>query len=196
MEVFSLNIWTAIRTEATTEWAACSWKVPQPLDIFLTLWPTTQSYPIHNKKRRLAMYNMLYQLVMGAYQSSKLFEGDGLGWLAHPKKKSLETLHSSTIKVFKLCILPSRVFLKGFWDVSKIGDNPKNNLAKFGYTPDMKAFFWKNRMLLYYWLPGGTYHTNLVILVLFCCFSKSGEFGPFSPWNHIFQVKHMEKIGL
>jgi hypothetical protein len=61
--------------------------------------------------------------------------------LAHPKKKGLEALHSSTIKVFKLCILPSRVFLEGFCDVSKIGDNPENNLTKFGYIPDMKAFF-------------------------------------------------------
>jgi hypothetical protein len=49
-------------------------------------------------------------------------------------------LHSFTIKVFKLCVLPSRVFLKRFCDVSKIGDNPENNLVKFGYTPDMRAF--------------------------------------------------------
>ncbi len=78
---------------------------------------------------------------MRAYQSSKLFEGDGLGWLAHPKKqkfgnfalfhnKSLQTLHT-----------PKQGLLKGFFNVSKIGDNPENNLAKFGYRPDVKAFF-------------------------------------------------------
>jgi len=30
---------------------------------------------------------------------------------------------------------PKQGLLKGFCDVSKIGDNPENNLAKFGYTP-------------------------------------------------------------
>jgi hypothetical protein len=93
--------------------------------------------------------------------------------LAHPKKKSLETLHSFTIKVFKLCVLPSRVFLKRFCDVSKIGDNPENNLVKFGYPPDMSAFFEKT---------GCSYIIGyLVILVLFCCFSKSCKFRPFFP---------------
>jgi hypothetical protein len=47
---------------------------------------------------------------------------------------------------------PKQGLSKGFCDVSKIGDNPENNLAKFGYTPDMKTFFLKNRMILYYWL--------------------------------------------
>jgi hypothetical protein len=64
-----------------------------------------------------------------------------IDWPIQKKKKPFETLHSSTIKVFKLCILPSRVFLKGFCDVCRICDNPENNLAIFGYTPDMKAFF-------------------------------------------------------
>jgi hypothetical protein len=40
---------------------------------------------------------------------------------------------------------PKQGLSKGFCDVSKIGDNPENNLAKFGYTPAMKAFFPKKQ---------------------------------------------------
>ncbi len=116
------------------------------------------------------MYSVLYQLVMGAYQSSKLFEGDGLGWLAHPKNKKFGNFALFHNKSFQTLHNPKQGLLKGFLDVSKIGDNQENNLTKFGYTPDMKAFFWKNRMLLYFWLHSGTYHKNLVILVLFGCF--------------------------
>jgi hypothetical protein len=35
----------------------------------------------------------------------------------------------------------------------------------------------KNRILIYSWLPTGTYHKNLVIWIFFSL--KSGEFGPF-----------------
>jgi hypothetical protein len=42
--------------------------------------------------------------------------------------------------------------------------NSQNNLAKCGYIPDMKVLIKKNRILLYSWLPTGTYHKNLVIL--------------------------------
>jgi len=103
-------------------------------------------------------------------------------WLIGPSTKKEKKFGNFALfhnKSFRTLHTPKQGLLKGFCDVSKIGDNPENNLAKFGYTPAMKAFFWKNRMLLYYWLPGGTYHKNLVILVLFCCFSKSGGFGHF-----------------
>ncbi len=98
------------------------------------------------------MYSVVYQLVMGAYQSSKLFYGDGLGWLAHPKKKRYGNFALFHDKSFQTLHTPKQGLSKGFCDVSKIGDNPENNLAKFGYTPDMKTFFLKNRMILYYWL--------------------------------------------
>jgi hypothetical protein len=42
------------------------------------------------------------------------------------------------------------------------GIGVENNLAKFGYIIDMKIVK-KNRILLYSWLPIGTYHKNLVI---------------------------------
>jgi hypothetical protein len=40
---------------------------------------------------------------------------------------------------------------------------PENNLAKFGYTLDMKVGGKKKikKILLYSWLPTGTYHKNL-----------------------------------
>ncbi len=141
------------------------------------------------------MYSVLYQFSYGCIPKFKTF-WRWWSWLIGPSQKkrfgSFALFHN---KKFQTLHTPKQGLFKGFCDVSKIGDNPENNLAKFGYIPDMKAFFWKNRMLLYYWLPSGTYHKNLVILVLFCCFSKSCEFGPFSPWNHIFQVKHMGKFG-
>jgi hypothetical protein len=41
------------------------------------------------------------------------------------------------------------------------GDHSENNLAKFGYILDMKVGKKKERILLYSWLPTGTYHKNL-----------------------------------
>jgi hypothetical protein len=49
------------------------------------------------------------------------------------------------------------------------------NLAKFGYIPDINIKI-KN-ILLYSWLPTGTYHKNLAIYLFIIL--KSFEFGPF-----------------
>jgi hypothetical protein len=42
-------------------------------------------------------------------------------------------------------------FLGAFCDVAKSRDHPENNLAKFGYLPDMKVR--KDRIFPYSWLP-------------------------------------------
>jgi hypothetical protein len=87
------------------------------------------------------MYSLLYQLVMGAYQISKLLKVMVLvDWPIQKKKKfgNFALFHN---KSFRTLHTPKQGLLKGFCDVSKIGDNPENNLAKFGYTPAMKAFF-------------------------------------------------------
>jgi hypothetical protein len=44
---------------------------------------------------------------------------------------------------------------------SQSGDHPENYLAKFGYIPYIKVG--KNKILLYSWLPPGTYHQNVAI---------------------------------
>ncbi len=62
------------------------------------------------------MYSVLYQLVMGAYQSSKLFEGDGLGWLAHPKNKKFEKFALFHNKSFQTLHTPKQGLFKGFCD--------------------------------------------------------------------------------
>jgi len=73
------------------------------------------------------------------------------------------------------------------------GGYPKGDLVKVGYILDMKEK--KTKILLYYWLPPGAYHKNLIIWIFFCL--KSGECGPnffiikllyrlksyFSGWN-------------
>jgi hypothetical protein len=46
---------------------------------------------------------------------------------------------------------------------SQSDDHPENNLAKFGYIPDMKVN--RNRSLLYSWLLTETYHENLMIWI-------------------------------
>jgi len=53
-------------------------------------------------------------------------------------------------------------FLRILWH-SQSGNHSKNNLAKFGYILDMKVEKKKTRILLYFWLPTGTYHKNLAI---------------------------------
>ncbi len=45
---------------------------------------------------------------------------------------------------------------------SQSDDHPKNHFAKFGYILDMKVRK-KNRIVLYSWLPTGTFHNNLVM---------------------------------
>jgi hypothetical protein len=58
-------------------------------------------------------------------------------------------------------------FLKDFVIIFLGGDHPGNNLPNFGYIPDMKVFFLKTHVLLYSWLPAGTYHIFLVFLEFF-----------------------------
>ncbi len=59
---------------------------------------------------------------------------------------------------FLLCIL---------W-CSQSGNHPENNLAKFCYILNMKLEIKiKIRILLYFWLPPGTYNNNLVIWLFF-----------------------------
>jgi hypothetical protein len=51
---------------------------------------------------------------------------------------------------------------------SQSGDHPENSLAKFKYILEMKVGKKRERerekILLYSWLPIGTYHNNLMIL--------------------------------
>jgi len=63
----------------------------------------------------------------------------------------------------------------------------------------MKVEKKKNRILLYFWLPTGTYNKNLAANLFF--FKNVAEFRPFFQWkihctgsNHIFQVKIWEKF--
>jgi len=51
------------------------------------------------------------------------------------------------------------VSLRILW-CSQSGDHPENNLTKFGYMIDMKVGK-KNNILLYSWLPFGSYHKTL-----------------------------------
>jgi hypothetical protein len=59
---------------------------------------------------------------------------------------------------------------------SQSGNHSENNLAKFGYVLDMEVG--KKKILLYSWLPTGTYHKNSGNLDFFFSW-KSDKFGPF-----------------
>jgi hypothetical protein len=68
------------------------------------------------------------------------------------------------------------------------GNDPKDDLARFGYILDMKTRK-QTKILLYILLPTGTYCKNMMILDIFPL--KSIEFGfIFScvGQNHFFQV--------
>jgi hypothetical protein len=81
---------------------------------------------------------------------------------------------------------------------SQSGDQPENNLAKFGYVLDMKVE--KHRIFLYSWLSTITsYHKTLAIWGKKN--SKYVEFGSFFSWNilcigwnHIFHVENWQKL--
>jgi len=90
-------------------------------------------------------------------------------------------------------------FLKRILWCSQFDNHPENNLAKFGCILDTKFRKKKNRILLYSWLPSGTYHSNLMI---WNCFS----FEIWRIWviysmknhkcmdqNHFFQVEKFAK---
>jgi len=81
----------------------------------------------------------------------------------------------------KQCIVSPGIFLRILW-CSQTGNGQEINLAKFGCILDMQVE--KNGMLLYSWLPTGTYHKNLVNLGLFFSWKIL-----CIRWNHIFQFK-------
>jgi hypothetical protein len=82
---------------------------------------------------------------------------------------------------------------------SQSDDHPENNLAKFGYIPDMKVN--RNRSLLYSWLLTETYHKNLTIWI-FPFFGNLMNLGHFFRrkilfiicWNNIFAGWDLVKI--
>jgi hypothetical protein len=56
----------------------------------------------------------------------------------------------------------------------------KNDLARSGYTLDMKVGKKKSKSFyILGYLPTGTYHKNLMVWILFFLPSNFGEFGSF-----------------